>query len=180
MLNDKLESVIEKSEVANRREGLFGMIISDFSEFKKIKTEFWPFNAMWNLAREYFYYHETWMNGVLGDIDREQLTSNVNNACLTLMKLEKIEFREFEITSEIALKLRKLYEGFKPYLPLIWDLRNPGLKQRHWKIIREKMDFEIDGELHISLQELIDLGIMDCKEIINEVSDSATREAKLE
>lgn len=31
----------------------------------------------------------------------------------------------------VTTEVRKLYESFKPYLPVINDLRNPALKKRH-------------------------------------------------
>lgn len=96
------------------------------------------------------------------------------------MKAEKIDFREKRHTAAIAAELRGLYEGFKPYLPLICDLRNPGLKPRHWENIAEVTGIELDGELAICMNELIKKGIMKHQEEINEVSDYATREAKLE
>ena len=39
---------------------------------------------------------------------------------------------------------------------------------------------EIDHELHISIQELLDKGILEIIEEINEISDFASREKKLE
>jgi len=40
--------------------------------------------------------------------------------------------------------------------------------------------FEVDVELHISIQELVDKGIMEFIEDINEISDCSSREKKLE
>jgi|JI10StandDraft_1071094.scaffolds.fasta_scaffold1864042_1 hypothetical protein len=36
---------------------------------------------MWYLARDYFFNQTTWMNGMLGDIDRDEITAEINNAC---------------------------------------------------------------------------------------------------
>ena len=72
------------------------------------------------------------MGGVLGGIEWDELTNEINKACTDLLKIEKINFKEKWSSAEIAKDLRKLYESFKPYLPLICALRNPTLKWRHW------------------------------------------------
>ena len=72
-LYDKLDRAIEIAEITNRREALFNLQKSDFSELEIFKNKFLPFNTMWNLARDYFYKSGTWMNGPLGDIDRDKI-----------------------------------------------------------------------------------------------------------
>lgn len=34
---------------------------------------------------------------------------------------------------EVALDVKKMIENFRPYIPLIQGLRNPGMRQRHWE-----------------------------------------------
>lgn len=79
-------------------------------------------------------------------------------------------------------ELRKFYEEFKPYLPLILALKNPSLKMRHWDNIQKLRTppLEIDIDLHQSIQDLVEKGIMECIEDINEISDCSSRERKLE
>lgn len=100
-----------------------------------------------------------------------------------MIKLERVDFKERRSTGVVCIMLRKHYEDFKPFLPLIISLRNPSLKMRHWDNIQKLRNppiTEIDHELHISIQELLDKGIMDIIEEINEISDFASREKKLE
>ena len=71
------------------------------------------------------------MTGALGSIDRDQLTTDVIESWNELFKLEKNTFKLIPHMLLVATEVRKLYESFKPYLPLINDLRNPALKKRH-------------------------------------------------
>ena len=80
-LYDKLERAIEVAEIANRREGLFNLKKSDFTELEGFKERFMPYNTLWNLARDYFYKSGHWMNGPLGDIDRDKIPQEINDAC---------------------------------------------------------------------------------------------------
>lgn len=81
MLLEKAEKAIDIADLANKREGLFNLKKTDFSEVHKLKTDFMPFNTMWNLARDYFFKISTWMGGPLADFDREKITAEITNAC---------------------------------------------------------------------------------------------------
>ena len=54
---------------------------------------------MWNLARDYFYKINTWMQGPLCDIDRDKLTQEITEACQTLVRLERVDFKERRATA---------------------------------------------------------------------------------
>lgn len=90
------------------------------------------------------------MKGPLCDIDRDQLTEEVTDACQRLLRLEKVEFKEFRAIAHVAAELRDRYEGFRPYLPLICALRSPHLKPRHWASILALTapSLRIDSDLH--------------------------------
>lgn len=122
-LLDKLERALNVAEVANRREALFGLKLTDFSEIENLKNSFMPFNTVWCLAREYFYKIGNWMGGPLGDIDRDKIPQEITEACQSLLRLEKVTFKERRQTTQVCSDLRKLYESFKPYLPLIIALK---------------------------------------------------------
>lgn len=36
---------------------------------------------------------------------------------------------------EVAVAVEHRIEAFKPYIPLIQGLRNPGMRQRHWDMV---------------------------------------------
>ena len=68
-----------------------------------------------------------------------------------LLSMEKGTFKIIPHMMMVTQHIRKLYENFKPYLPLINDLRNPGLKKRHLKIISERLGVDIDEEMTVPL-----------------------------
>ena len=37
---------------------------------------------------------------------------------------------------EVAQEIKKQIEDFRPYIPLIQGLRNPGMRNRHWELVR--------------------------------------------
>ena len=75
------------------------------------------------------------MNDPLTTIDAEQLEQNVNNAFKTVFKCVK-HFKEIPACQEVAMEVKEKIENFKPYIPLIQGLRNPGMRSRHWEQVR--------------------------------------------
>jgi dynein heavy chain len=71
-------------------------------------------------------------------------------------------------------------EAFRPYLPVITDLKNPGMKDRHWEELTLRLKIKLTRHLQMTMNELIEQNIMDHKDVIAEVSDKATRENILE
>ena len=61
-------------------------------------------------------------------------------------------------------------------------LKNPFFKRKHWDQIRHLKNppFELDSDLHVTIQELVDRGIMGYIEDIIEISNSASKEKKLD
>jgi dynein heavy chain len=175
-LFDSFEKALDTSTVINRREQLFKLKKTDYASFQALNQEFKPFKDMWYLARDYYFNFTTWMTGILSQIDRDELTSEINKACKNLIKIEKISFKDKRSAAEIAKELRRLYEDFKPYLPLVCALRNPNLKMRHWKSLTELTGIELDAELNVSLEDLLSKGVLKFSEDINEISDCASRE----
>lgn len=73
----------------------------------------------------------------------------------------------------VTQSIRKMYESFKPYLPLINDLRNPALKKQHWGSITNIL--KLDEDPNFTLQSIIDKGAMDFREDIREISETASK-----
>ena len=61
-----------------------------------------------------------------------------------LFRLEKGTFKSVIHMLDVTRYGKKLYEEFKPYLPLINDIRNPSLKKRHWVKLTEICNINFD------------------------------------
>ena len=116
------------------------------------------------------------------NIDRDALNSKITEAASSLLKLSRVDFKERRAIANVAVVLRKLYDEFRPYLPLIYALRSPYLKGRHWAEIHDLKTprLEIDPDLSQSLKKVQEKGAMQFIEQINEISHFADKERKLE
>jgi dynein heavy chain len=66
------------------------------------------------------------------------------------------------------------------FLPLIGELRDQSMRDRHWDMIRDKVQsqFVIDSNLY--LKDIYDLNLNKYKEDVEEITDQSRQEAKME
>lgn len=62
---------------------------------------------------------------------------------------------------KMVVHVRKMYEDFKPKLPIMYDLLNPALQKRHFEQLSAILGIKITKELEITLKALLSAGIMD-------------------
>lgn len=128
-----------------------------------------------------------------------QMIANEINAMYKQMQQLAIVFADVTAAKRVADTVRKRIEKFMSYLPLLHAVCNPGLRQRHWILVKvylhRKMEtilikitlqisqnFEspMCPEPDTSLSELVSAGLMQYICRIEEVSITATKEFALE
>ena len=77
-------------------------------------------------------------------------------------------------------RLKDEVDKFAPVLPVVVDLRNDSLKQRHWDQIHGLIGFTIQGDDGFTLGSLIERGVTKFSEEITSIATSAQQEAVLE
>lgn len=92
-------------------------------------------------------WYEIWMDNPLVNIDAEAIERTITEMHKTMVKSARI-FVDIPAVQNAALQIKEEIEAFKPYIPLIQGLRNPGMRLRHWEDLKDKT-----GKRH----ELLDL-----------------------
>ena len=90
------------------------------------------------------------MKDSLTSIDPEQLESNLSNAYKTIHKCLK-HFKDVTGCLDVAADVKRQIEAFKPYVPLVQGLRNPGMRQRHWEQLSQELGFPVSLVMLIRL-----------------------------
>ena len=72
------------------------------------------------------------MSDPLITIDAEFVEKLVNDSFKTLQKCIR-QFVDIPSCQIIAQEAKGWVENFRPYIPLIQALRNPGMRKRHWE-----------------------------------------------
>ena len=72
------------------------------------------------------------MNEPLNKIDPEFVEQSISTSYKTMHKCIKV-FKELPGCLAVAQEIKHQLEEFKPKVPLIQGLRNPGMRNRHWE-----------------------------------------------
>ncbi len=69
---------------------------------------------------------------------------------------------------------------FRPYVPLIAALRQPGMRDRHWDQISTALEMDVHPTEAFTLTTAINMGLLHHLEAIQEVSELASKEYGIE
>lgn len=178
----ELKKCEEDAKLANSREGLFGKQASEYDSIGVITKEFDPYAQLWNTASDWMHWHHDWMNDPFENLNPEEIERNVNNAWRVMFKSIKI-FKESPKILAVAEEIKRQLDEFKPLLPLIQSLRQPGMRERHWIALSAKLGFEIrPGEQGTikTLQDVLTMHLPERTAEITEICDIAGKEYNIE
>jgi dynein heavy chain len=115
------------------------------------------------------------------------LESPISGLDMTMMERELTKYNKtIGLTSKglplnkVVPKLKASVDEINPVLPIVNDLRNPTLKDRHWEKITTLIGFDIQESENFSLSDLIEKGVTQYQEEINTIATSAQQESILE
>lgn len=80
----------------------------------------------------------------------------------------------------LSIELKRQIDEFRPYVGVIEALKNPGMKDRHFETISEKIGFEIVLTPELTFKDLLQFEITKFEEIIKEISETAAKEHFIE
>ncbi|XP_036594745.1 dynein heavy chain 1, axonemal [Trichosurus vulpecula] len=163
----------------NNRERIFGMPITNYDKLYKMIKDFQPYCDLWTTASDWLRSSESWMNDPLTSIDAEQLEKSVIEAFKTMHKCVK-QFRDVPACQEVAIDIRNRIDDFKPYIPLIQGLRNPGMRNRHWEILSESININVKPKANLTFARCLEMNLQDHIEAIGKVAEVAGKEYAIE
>ncbi|KAA6362277.1 MAG: putative Dynein heavy chain 1, partial [Streblomastix strix] len=89
-------------------------------------------------------------------------------------------FRETPEPLSVAQLVKGQMDELAPRMPMIVALRNPGMKDRHWKQLEEVCKQDIKPKKGTTLNDMLNLDIQDHKDEIMKICDIAAKEYALE
>ena len=66
------------------------------------------------------------------------------------------------------------------FLPLIADLRDPAMRERHWTSLKNKVQKDFNVDENLLLRDVYNLNLNKYQEDVEEITDQARQEAKME
>ncbi|KAJ3214893.1 Dynein heavy chain 1, axonemal [Dinochytrium kinnereticum] len=163
----------------NSRERLFNLEVTHYDEVAQLLKEFEPYKSLWLTANDWMKWRNVWLHGSFIELNAEDVEKNLTNAWRVMFKSVK-HFKQIPGCLNVATQVKDEMEEFKPYLPLIQALRNPGMRDRHWDRLSEELTIKIHPDASFTLTDLLNMQLLDRVDAITKVCDVAGKEYSIE
>ena len=182
-VRDKVRLLKEYNDLSKKfqsRENIFGLDQTDYDRVSRIAKQFDPYAQLWVSADDWFTCKKEWSESPFDKLDPEKMENILTEAWRNVFKASKA-FTELPALKDAADEIKRQIDEFKPVMPVVTALRNPGLKDRHWSIMSKELGTDlIPGENLNRLEDVYTLGLMDKEESITKVCESAGKEYAIE
>eukprot|EP01033_Poteriospumella_lacustris_P000280 gene286-182_t len=181
-LRQALQQSEEKARLFNSREGLFNAAPTEYGELSDLSKTFEPFFDLWDCADKWLSSKENWTNGPFMELDADLVENSVNVLLKNLNKAAKtLERSNLPQCAAIATQVRDEVDVFRPKVPLITCLRNPGMRDRHWQELATKLAIHLpEDRKTLTLQKLVDYGLGKNMTEVEKIAEKAGKEFSIE
>jgi len=126
--------------------------------------------------------YEKWRTEPFLSLDGDQISTLVAEFSKNMARAVKAKaVRSNDGCLAVANAIRKEVEDFRPHLPLIGALLNPGMRDRHWAMLAEQLPFEFRPDESLTLVKVLDeFKLQDHIDVISRVGDNAAKEYQIE
>ncbi|CAB3241783.1 unnamed protein product [Arctia plantaginis] len=169
----------EWGRVLNARQKLFGQPIVPFTELNKLVKEFEPYRNLWVTASDFLKSREIWLDNPLIYVDADSIEPTTNEYYKTIIKCIRT-FADLPKVQNVGNVIRNAIDEFRPLIPIIQAVRNPGMKERHWNEFMEKSGITVTMNEKQTFQMCIKQGVAQHGELIAEIGELATKEYVIE
>jgi len=173
---EKISEVeIARAEISNA-EQLFGLPSTPYPALSEIEKRVHLLKQIYALYREQRAARDEWAETLWADMNTEHLETGIDEFARKARKLPP-EVKEVSLHATLEKKIRQ----FKDALPLLVDLKNPALRDRHWKMLMETTGKTFDmNPATFTLNNLFAMGLADFAEDIGDIVTTATKELSIE
>eukprot|EP00755_Sulcionema_specki_P029075 Sspe_Gene.17654::Locus_6284_Transcript_1_1_Confidence_1.000_Length_4893::g.17654::m.17654/K10408/DNAH; dynein heavy chain, axonemal len=179
-LGKKLDEAKAKAQSFNDREALFNRPKSGHEDLYQIIKDFQPYADLWTTADNWLTWHHSWTNDPFETLDPVKMEGNVNSAWKTMTKAVRT-FKDKQPLLKIAEDIKGQIEEFRPVMPIVKYLRQPGMKDRHWLQLSKELNFEVRPNVTLTtMHDVYNLELQLHQDTIMKVSEVAMKEFQIE
>lgn len=151
------------------------MGLGEYPLIDELKIQIKPFEELWNLQNEFDRKMKIWKQNPLNTLVPDDVEAEFKKMFGTSNKLaSRFEQNKMPKPQNIANSMKKQLTEFRPNIPIIRALCNPGLRDRHKQVINTLIggDFKPDDKL----DNLIVFAIHEKKDELEVISERASKE----
>lgn len=134
--------------------------------------------SVWLITKEWEELWQGWKFTKFSELDTTDMETTSQLLSRKLGKLlREVKDKNWEISETIKGRI----DQFKRTMPLVQDLKNPAMRDRHWNQIKAEVQkpFEHSGD-KFTLEKIIELGLDQYSEQICDTSAAASNELSIE
>ena len=174
------ESKVEAARAREKglQDGLevFAMASPDPEELIAMEEDLSLMKQMWGCTKKWDDQWDSWKNGRFSDLDVDNMELAAGQFNKTLVKLGR-SIKGWGAHSAMKGKI----DQFRQTLPLIMDLRNPTMRERHWTNLMTEINKHFDPHApDFTLEKVFALGLVQAADFIGEMSANANKEFAIE
>ena len=158
--------------------GLFKIEQTENKELTELEVDLGLLESIWNVAAEWEGLWNEWKVTTFVAIETESMEMTAQGCFKKLSKLQRDAKDKDNWT--VVKSSKDAINRFQRTMPLITDLKNPAMRDRHWFDIKEDVGpFEHEtGDF--TLEKIIELKLEEHGEKVSEVSGAASKELAIE
>ncbi|CAG5057893.1 unnamed protein product [Parnassius apollo] len=165
--------------VLNRRQKLFGEPVVPFADLNRLVKEFEPYRNLWVTASDFLKSREVWFDNPLMYVDADTIEPLVNEYYKTILKCIRT-FADMPKIQNVALTIRDDIDAFRPLIPILQAVKNPGMKERHWKQFMDRAGITVTMNEKQTFQMCLKQGVAAHADHIAEIGELASKEYVIE
>ncbi|XP_045539469.1 dynein axonemal heavy chain 1 [Papilio machaon] len=165
--------------VLNQRQKLFGQPVTPFADLNRLVKEFEPYRNLWVTASDFLKSREVWFDNPLMYVDADTIEPLVSEYYKTLLKCIRT-FADLPKIQKVALDIRDDIDEFRPLIPILQAVKNPGMKERHWKEFMDKAGITVTMNEKQTFQMCLKQGVAAHGSLIAEIGELASKEYVIE
>jgi len=177
-LKENLDRAKERIQSFAEREQLFGIEVSDYSVVDVLLEDFEPYYKLWTAAIDFKQSQDEWLNGALSRLNAQEIEQFVEEQYKESYKTIKV-FEGLANPQAVARDLREEISNFRKNMPIILALCQEAFQAMHFINLFDELDTDVDMEDGLSLQQLLEIGILNHIDTVERISGEAQKQHSL-
>jgi len=145
-------------------------------ETASIEKDLATLEGIWTMLGEWNTSMDEWKFGKFSNMDTGAIDTVAQQYGKRVYNLKK-EVKGWKVLDSLSEQI----DGIKKLMPLIGDLRNPAMRERHWAQLMEEVGQSFDPASDaFTLEMVLELGLKNHQELIASLSNAAAKELAIE
>ncbi|XP_069789574.1 dynein axonemal heavy chain 10 isoform X2 [Narcine bancroftii] len=173
--NELEEFERKRQELANA-EKLFDLSITMHPELLSLQKEMKGLRQIYDIYKAQRTAKEEWSEILWADLNVQLLQEGIDGFLKAYRKLPK-DVRSLTIGFYLESQMKE----FKESIPLLLDLKNVALRERHWKTLMTRTDTEFEMRADtFTLENMFAMQLYKYREVIGDIVTTAVKELSIE